>query len=148
MVLRSDHVAGAAFIVFGVVIIALSGDLPTGQLSMPGAGFLPMIVAVLMIVFGAALFLRARESQPLSRVGWSDLPHAASVLAISTAATALYTVLGFLLTLIAMVVALLLVIERKKPLLAVGYGLAVVSATYVIFEYLLKKPLPNGPFGY
>ena len=43
---RSDHVAGAAFVAFGVLIIALSGDLPTGQLSMPGSGFMPKIVKV------------------------------------------------------------------------------------------------------
>ena len=36
MNLRADHVAGTAFIVFGALIIALSGDLPAGQLSMPG----------------------------------------------------------------------------------------------------------------
>ncbi len=41
MTLRADHVAGAAFVVFGLLVIALSGDLPFGQLSMPGAGFLP-----------------------------------------------------------------------------------------------------------
>ena len=54
MSLRSDHVAGAAFVVFGGLVIALSGDLPVGQLSMPGSGFLPMIVAVLTIIFGLA----------------------------------------------------------------------------------------------
>ena len=44
MQLRADHVAGAAFVGFGALVIALSGDLPVGQLSMPGSGFLPRIV--------------------------------------------------------------------------------------------------------
>ena len=65
MNLRVDHVAGAAFVIFGAAIIALSGDLPVGQLSMPGSGFMPMIVAALTIVFGLALVLRAGESPPL-----------------------------------------------------------------------------------
>ncbi|MSP32698.1 MAG: hypothetical protein EXR03_07770, partial [Pseudolabrys sp.] len=77
MNLRADHVAGAAFVVFGVLVIALSGDLPTGQLSMPGAGFLPMIVATLTIVFGLALLLRANESGRFSEFDWSDGKHAA-----------------------------------------------------------------------
>ena len=38
MTLRADHIAGAFFIGFGVLIIALSGDLPFGNLSFPGAG--------------------------------------------------------------------------------------------------------------
>ena len=77
MSLRSDHVAGAAFVVFGALVIALSGDLPVGQLSMPGSGFLPMIVATLTIIFGLALIVRARESGPFSDLGWEDGKHAA-----------------------------------------------------------------------
>ena len=46
MTLRADHVAGVFFIGLGLLVIALSGDLPTGSLSMPGSGFLPKIVAV------------------------------------------------------------------------------------------------------
>ena len=65
--MRADHVAGAAFVVFGLLVIALSGDLPIGQLSMPGSGFLPKIVATLTIVFGLALIVRAGESAPFSR---------------------------------------------------------------------------------
>ncbi len=45
MTLRADHVAGAFFVGFGLLVIALSGDLPTGNLSMPGSGFLPKIIA-------------------------------------------------------------------------------------------------------
>ena len=51
MTLRADHIAGAFFIGFGVLVLALSGDLPTGSLSMPGSGFLPKISAVLTILF-------------------------------------------------------------------------------------------------
>ena len=43
MTLRSDHVAGAAFVVFGIVVFALSGDLPFGRLSAPGAGMMPKL---------------------------------------------------------------------------------------------------------
>ncbi len=68
MKLRADHVAGAAFILFGHGIFALSGDLPTGQLSMPGSGFLPKIVAGFTILFGALLALRASESPAMNEV--------------------------------------------------------------------------------
>ena len=62
MTLRADHVAGAFFIGLGLLVIALSGDLPTGTLSLPGSGFLPKIVAVLTIFFGAgARLARGRE---------------------------------------------------------------------------------------
>ncbi|MGI8526645.1 MAG: tripartite tricarboxylate transporter TctB family protein [Pseudolabrys sp.] len=148
MNIRSDHVAGAAFVAFGVLIIALSGDLPTGQLSMPGSGFMPKLVAGLTIILGIALFARARESGPLAELGWSDAKHAVMVVAITAAGIALYTVIGFILTLVLMMTALLVIIERRNPLRAVGYSAAIVMLTYYSFEYLLKTPLPEGPFGF
>ncbi|MEW6453831.1 MAG: tripartite tricarboxylate transporter TctB family protein [Pseudomonadota bacterium] len=146
MNLRADHVAGAAFIIFGGVIIALSGDLPTGQLSMPGSGFLPKIIAVLMMLFGLALFVRAKESGPLSSIPWDDGKHALMVIVITAAAIALYTQLGFIITMMVMMASLLIIIERKNPLRAAGYSVGVVLVAYVCFAYLLKSPLPVSPF--
>jgi hypothetical protein len=146
MILRSDHVAGAGFVAFGALVIALSADLPTGQLSMPGSGFLPKIVAVLTIVFGLALIARAQESAPFAEVSWSDGKHALMVTAITAAAIALYTRLGFLITMTAMMIALLVVIERRRPLYASGYSVAIVVFTYVCFVYGLKTPLPDVSF--
>ena len=59
---------------------------------MPGSGFLPMIVAVLTMVFGLALILRGNESPPFSDLPWDDGKHAAMVAAITAVAIALYTV--------------------------------------------------------
>jgi uncharacterized membrane protein SirB2 len=143
MILRADHVAGAAFVVFGAAVIALSGDLPTGQLSMPGSGFLPKIVATLTIVFGLALIVRAGESPPYSEVPWSDGEHAAMVTIITAAAIALYTYLGFIITMTLMMIALLILIERRNPLRAGAYSVAIVLFTYISFAYLLKTPLPE-----
>lgn len=148
MILRTDHVAGAAFVLFGLMVIALSGDLPAGRLSMPGAGFLPMIVAVLMIAFGGLLFLHAGQSLPFSGIDWGDLPHAAKVLAIATVAVALYTWLGFVITLIATMAALLILIERRRVMRAAAYSTGVVAVTYATFEFVLKSPLPRGLLGY
>ena len=148
MTLRADHVAGAAFVAFGLLILALSGDLPTGQLSMPGSGFLPKIVATLLIVFGAILFLRGRESGAFAELGWSDLPHAAQVVVLTAIGIALYTVLGFLAALVLMVASILIIIERRNPLRAVIYAVAVVLIAFFGFEYALKTPLPNGPWGF
>lgn len=149
MTLRADHVAGAAFIIFGALIVALSGDLPFGQLSMPGSGFLPKIVAALMMLFGMALIARARaESKPYSDISWADGKHAALVTVITAAGIALYTVLGFIITMALTMVALLVIIERRNPLRAGAYAVVIVLLTYVAFEYLLKTPLPESPFSY
>ncbi len=57
--LRRDHVAGGAVVVAGLAVLAVSGDYPFGTLASPGAGMLPVLIVVLILVFAAAIFLRA-----------------------------------------------------------------------------------------
>jgi hypothetical protein len=148
MTLRADHVAGVFFIALGLLVIAISGDLPTGSLSMPGSGFLPKIVAVLTIFFGVVLALRANESKVFATLSWSDAKHAALVVAITAAAIALFVPLGFLTTNVLLIFALLTIIERRRLLPATVYSVGVVVTTYVLFVYVLKSPLESGPFGF
>ena len=148
MNLRADHVAGAFFVAIGLLVIALSGDLPVGGLSMPGAGFMPLLVAGFIIVFGASLFLRARESKLFSDIVWDDGKHAAAVLVITAVAVAFYVTLGFIVTTILMMLALLVAIEHRNILLAGLYSIAVTVATYLVFVHLLQSPLPPGVLGY
>lgn len=149
MTLRADHVAGAFFIGVGVLVFALSGDLPTGSLSMPGSGFLPKILAGLSILFGLVLGLRAGvESRPFAELHWADGKHAALVVVITAAGIALFEWLGFAITMVLLMLGLLVIIERRNALYAAVYSVGVVAITYVTFVYLLKTPLNTGPFGF
>jgi hypothetical protein len=127
MTLRADHVSGAFFIGVGLLVIALSGDLPFGTLSFPGAGFLPNILAVLTILFGIVLLLRAKESKVFAEVPWNDAKHAAMVVAITAAAIFVFDWLGFLTTSVLMIFALLVVIERRRVLPAVVYSIGLLG---------------------
>ncbi len=148
MIVRADHVAGAAFIVFALLVIALSGDLPFGTLAMPGAGFMPMLIAVLTILCGLALMIRAGESAPLASLNWSDAKHAALVVIITAAAALLYETLGFILTMSLLIFALLVVIERRNVIRAAVFSIAVTAVTLGLFQYVLQTPLAEGPFGF
>ena len=148
MTLRADHVAGAFFIGFGLLVIALSGDLPVGNLSFPGSGFMPTILAALTILFGLVLAFRASESKPFAIVSFDDAKHAAMVVAITAAAIALFNWLGFLTTDVLLIFALLVLIERRRILPAILYSVCVTVITYAIFVYALNTPINTGPFGF
>jgi putative tricarboxylic transport membrane protein len=148
MTLRADHVAGGFFIFFGLLVIALSGDLPTGNLSMPGSGFLPKIVAALTIFFGLVLVLRAGESKAFATLTWGDAKHAALVAGITAAGIAVFDWLGFLTTNMVLIFALLVIIERRRLAPATIYSVGVVGGTYILFVHVLKTPLNTGPFGF
>ena len=148
MTLRADHVAGAFFVGFGLLVIALSGDLPTGSLSLPGSGFMPKIVASLTVFFGVVLVFRARESREFATLSWGDAKHAALVVIITAIAVAAFEWLGFLTTDILLIFALLVIIERRRLLPASVYSVGVVVITYLLFVYALKTPLVTGPLGF
>jgi hypothetical protein len=146
--LRSDHIAGGAFVIIGLVVIALSGDLPVGTLSFPGAGMMPKLIALLLVIFGLLLIVRGRESATLASISWADLPHALRVLVIAGIAIALYQTLGFVITMTLLLFALIFGAERQNPLYALGFSLGVVTLAYLLFEVVLKTPLEHGTIGF
>jgi len=148
MTLRSDHVAGAAFIAFGILVLALSGDLPFGRLSAPGAGMMPKLLLALMIVFGIALLLGAAASKPFAEIEWSDRTHALLLVAITGVAVTLYTTLGFILTMSLLVFTLLTVVERKPVLHAAAYSIGLTAMAWWVFGKALKAPLERGILGF
>lgn len=148
MIIRTDHVAGSVFVALGIVVLALSGDLPVGTLSFPGAGMMPKLVAGLMILFGLLLVARAGESEPLASLPWGDLPHAARVVAITAVAIALYQPLGFIVTMALLLFTLTFGAERRPVLAAAAFSAGVVALTYLLFAVVLKTPLEPGILGF
>jgi tripartite tricarboxylate transporter TctB family protein len=148
MTLRTDHIAGAFFILFAVGVLSVSGDLPIGHLSMPGSGMMPTLACGLIILFGALLILRGGDSEPLATLRWNDLPHAGRVIVIAAAAVVGYATLGFVLTMALMLFALIALAERRNPIYAALYSIGVVALTYFLFAVVLKTPLETGILGF
>jgi hypothetical protein len=146
MILRRDHLAGGMFIVAGVLVFAMSGDLPFGTLASPGAGMMPKLVLGLLMAFGAILVARAGESPPLAEIEWNDFRHAATVVVVTAAATALYTRIGFILSVSLLLFVLLYFIERRSLLGTLAVSIGVTVGCYLLFGTLLKSPLPPMPF--
>jgi len=137
-------VAGGAFVLAGIFVLAVSGDLPFGTLASPGAGMLPTLVVGLMTAFGLVLLAQARASPRLGEADWTDLPHAIRVFAVAAAAVALYIQLGFLLTVPLLLFALVFVVERRPILPALIFSIGVTVLAYLLFGTLLRTPLPRG----
>ena len=144
MIVRSDHVAGGAFVALGILIFALSGDLPFGRVSAPGAGMMPKLMAGLMMAFAVMLILGAAASQPLADIDWGDRWHALLVVLVTAVAIAAYTRLGFLITMALLVFALLVVVERRHVVPAAAYSVGLTLFAYWLFGKALKAPLERG----
>ena len=145
---RSDYVAGGAFVGAGALVLAVSGDLPFGTLSSPGAGMLPTLIIALMLGFGLVLLLQARRGPFLGEVDWTDLPHAVRVAILAAAAVAAFTVLGFALTSALLLFTLIFFIERRPFLPALAFSIVATATVYTLFSLLLRTPLPRGLVGF
>ena len=147
-IIRRDHVAGGVFIVAALLVFAMSGDLPFGTLASPGAGMMPKLVLGLMIIFGLALLARGSTSPPLSEIDWSDRAHALCLIVAAALATALYTTLGFVLTMSLLLFGLTTAVERRPLIPALAFSVGTALVAFLLFSWFLKSPLPRGPFGY
>jgi hypothetical protein len=126
------------------VVFAISGDLPFGRLSAPGAGMMPKLAAALMMLFAVLIVVAGAQSAALATIDWSDRNHAALVLLISALAVGAYRPLGFLITMALLVFALLVVVERRNALIAAGYSVGLTLFAYWLFGKALKSPLERG----
>jgi hypothetical protein len=144
MILRADHVVGGAFIAFGVLVFAISGDLPFGRLSAPSAGMMPKLVTGLMMLLAGLVIIGAAGSREFAEIEWSDGGHAAFLVVITAAAVAMYQPLGFLITMTLLVFTLLVVVERRKVWHAAAYSIGLTLFAYWLFGKALKSPLERG----
>lgn len=128
------------------MVFSISGDLPFGRVSAPGAGMMPKLMTGLMMLFAGLVLIAAKDGPRLSDIDWSDKAHALLVVLITAAAVLLYRKLGFLLTMSFLVFALLVVVERKRLLVSAAYAIGLTLAAYWLFGKALKSPLERGVF--
>lgn len=146
MILRANHVAGGIFIALGIFVFAVSGDLPFGTISAPGAGMMPKLIAGLMIVFAVSIIVMDTAGETLSAIKWGDAAHATLLVVITGVAISLYTTLGFILTMSLLIFTLLVAVERRNILRAAAYSIALTLFAYYLFGTALKAPLERGIF--
>ena len=162
MKLRADHVAGAFFVAIGLLVAALSGDLPVGQLSMPGAGFLPFLCGLALIALGIVWRLQTLLLKSSPHVDHSADPMAAACeaapvplpgsrvkLVLALVATLAYAVLferiGFFLATLVFMLGWQMVVERQGWLKSIIITALCTAAMYTLFRYLLHVELPSNP---
>jgi len=144
--LTTDRAAGAALVVIGLVAVWESRRFPLGSLHRPGPAYMPTLLA-LLIVFGIAVALMGSRSQRLSEVGWHEWRHAVGIFAACAFSAWGLDHLGYRITMAAVLVFLLLVLERKGVILTALLTVAIAWGSFLLFDTLLRVPLPRGPFG-
>ena len=122
--------------------------LPLGSLDNPGPGYMPLILATLLVILGLVVASAGGKSQPLAEIRWPELRHAFAIFGTCVFSALAIEPLGYRLTVAVMLIFLIGVIEKKPPLAVILVSAGMAIGSYWLFATLLKVPLPPGLFGF
>lgn len=143
-----DRLSGAFMVLVGLFVVWERRVLPLGTASRPGPGYVPLLLALLLIVLGAILIARGKNAKKLGSITWTEAPHAVAILGCCVFVTLFMETIGYRLTLLLTLGFLFGVMERIKPWLALVLTLGLSLGTFWLFDSLLRVPLPRGAWGY
>ena len=145
--LRSDQISGVVFVLIALLVAWENRAFPVGSLSTPGPGYMPLMLAIALGVFGLLIALRGGASPLFNSIDWSEGKRGIVLLIACGVAVFLLERIGYRLTMIALLVFMLGVVERKGPLPTVLVALGFAFISHFLFATLLKVQLPYGPWG-
>ena len=146
--LTIDRAAGGALVIIGLVTLWESRQYPLGSLHRPGPSYMPVILALLLIVFGLALAAMGARSGRMSEVSWHEWRHAVAIFSACAFAAWGLDRLGYRLTVAVVMLFLLRVLERKGIVITLAMTVVVAGGSFLLFDTLLRVPLPRGPLGF
>jgi putative tricarboxylic transport membrane protein len=145
--MTTDRLAGATLVLMGVVTIWQSRAFPLGSLHRPGPAYMPVVLAILLIAFGVAVYVMGSRARGVAEVGWHEWRHAIAIFAACAFAAWGLERLGYRITMAVVLAFLILVLERKGWVLGFAVTIVMAWGSFYLFDTLLRVPLPRGPFG-
>src|SRR5437899_9759087 len=127
--LTTNRVAAVTLGALAVVVLFESRKLPLGSLHNPGPAYMPVLLALALLVFAILVGAYGGASRGLGAVGWSEWRHAAALLRTCAFAAIVLERFGYRLTMAIALGFLLGVHERQGGFvtLTLDVGLVVGS---------------------
>ena len=147
-----DFISGVFWLCLGLLLSLWSTRYQIGNFLQPGAGFLPLILGILLILLSLILLGQAKKSSqtpqgPAFSIlpgGWKKVVYTVSIMLL---ATFLFETIGYLLTFFLLLILLMQGAgpQRWRTTLLIAFFSAL--SIYMIFVLLLKQQLPKGLLG-
>jgi putative tricarboxylic transport membrane protein len=149
---KSNLIAAACLAAFGIYVVYVGSMLSYVSEVGPGPGFFPFWIGIGLQLFGAYQMVLSyasarRHSGPVAPL-WSGSGRALGAWLGLAVAIALFRWIGFALSFVMLTIFLIVVLDRRPVVLAVGIGAGLALAFYIVFEFALGVSLPKGPWGF
>jgi putative tricarboxylic transport membrane protein len=146
--MTTDRVSGSALVLFALLIVRESLHLPLGTIRQPGPAFIPILLALLLMLFGIGIVLMGSRASLLSSLRWQGWRHALVILAASVFAVFALERLGYRLTMLVVLIMLLKLVEQRGWTMSLALAFGLSFGSFFLFYTILRVPLPQGPFGF
>jgi hypothetical protein len=70
--MTTDRVSGGVLVLFALLVIWESRHLPLGTFRQPGPAYVPILLALLLLMFAVSLMLTSGGAPLLSSVPWTE----------------------------------------------------------------------------
>ena len=146
----SDRWSSSLWLIFSILICIESYRLGIGSFHAPGTGFFPfwvgMVFGILSLLLLIPTFIRKRKEETISeKIRWGSI---ILVLAFLFIYAIVLEKLGFVVSTLLFIAALLMIIERKKWHIVAIIAILSTLAFYIVFQVWLQSNLPKGVFGF
>ena len=149
---KGDLIAGAVLAVFGMYVIWVAAKLPYVSDVGPGHGFFPLWLGIGLVVFAAGLMFASFTSSVTktksSSQSWNSMARPLAGWLAVMIAIAVLGKIGFALSFIILTVFLVVALDRRPALLAVGVAVGLAVAFHLIFVVALDVSLPKAVWGF
>lgn len=149
---NGNLVSAVCLAAFGVYVISVAVKLPYVAEVGPGPGFFPLWLGIGMVLCAGCLMFASfslslgkvkSEAQPWKTVGRALAGWMAMMVAI-----ALFSWIGFGASFVLLTTFLIVALDRRPALLALGVGIGLAFAFHLIFVVALDVSLPVASWGF
>ena len=146
--MTTDRASAIALIIFALLVIWESRQLPLGTFRQPGPAFIPILLALLLLMFAVFLVLTSSRAPSLSSISWTEWRHALAILAASLFSVFAIERLGYRLTVLLVLGFLVKLLEQRSWIVSLSFAFTLSFGSFFLFYTVLRVPLPQGPFGF
>jgi hypothetical protein len=146
--MTTDRASAIALIIFALLVIWESRQLPLGTFRQPGPAFIPILLALLLLMFAVFLVLTSSRAPSLSSITWTEWRHALAILAASLFSVFAIERLGYRLTVLLVLGFLVKLLEQRSWIVSLSFAFTLSFGSFFLFYTVLRVPLPQGPFGF
>ena len=144
---RVDTVAGAIVLFIGLAIVWQATRLRLGTFTVPGPGLFPLLIGCVIVLLAICLLIFPAGSGDSRGFAWARLRKVLPVYGSLIAYFIILEWVGFAVASFGLLLYLSIAIGKQRIVGALVRAIIMTGLSYILFELVLKTPLPKGFLG-